>query len=195
MDFISSWINVLTHPSVATFDAEKANASSQKTLYGIIVSAVVSAILAALLTALFPTTTVSFMGVTASVTAGPIDIVRAFINTLANILIVFYVFAYVFQFVAQKWFGGTGTFEVQTFLFSTSFAPLYIVMTLFGKLFGGLGGIISFLAAIYLLVLTIMAIQSEQKFDTGKAIISWLISIVIAGIVMIIVSAITFGWL
>jgi len=191
---VNSWINVLTHPSIATFDQEKTGASDQKTLYGIIIAAIVSAILGAILLAIVGAAALAITGLNISVAAGTIAVVQTFIRTLVNTIIEFYVFAWLVTFVAGRLFGGTGDFRQQAYLISLFFVPLIIISAILAFI-PIIGWLIAFILGIYGLFLTTFAVQSEQKIGTGQAVVTWIVAGIVTGIVISIVTGITFGWL
>ena len=189
----SSWVAAITRPSVETFDAQKPLANRNKTLISVILAAVVSAVLGAILVLVAATAASIFSGFGLPLFVGPIAAARAFISSLVNTIVFFYVFIYVLQFVAKQ-FGGTGNFDEQAHLVAIAYAPIVIISSIV-MFIPFLGQIIAFLLFIYLLVLLTFATRSGQGIQTWPAVVSWVISGIAAAIVIGIISAITGGWL
>lgn len=195
---VSAWINVLTHPSVQTFDAQKPQASRERTTTNIVIAAIVAAVLSALLaivaSAIFGSIAQSLGAPATVVDSAPVAAAKALLSTLVNTVLGFIVFCYVLQFVAERFFGGRGNPDEQAYLFSTYWAPVNILIPIL-MFIPCLGQLIALALVIYALVLTTFAVQSGQGVSVGSAIISWLISGVVTGIVMGILGLITGGWL
>lgn len=193
-ELVSTWIAILTRPSVSTFEQQKEKASSEKTLTTILIAAVVTAILTALFvaaSAALVSLFASIGGVRAPVVgASPIT---ALVNSLVQTIVGFYLFCYVLQYIAPR-FGGTGNLNEQSFLLASLWAPVNILVALL-MFIPCLGQLAALALGVYALVLVTFAVQAGQRLKVGSAVASWLIAGIITAIVLGILSAITGGWL
>jgi hypothetical protein len=92
------------------------------------------------------------------------------------------------QWVA-KLFGGTGSFDKLAYAFSAITVPYSVIaaiLTLVGiiPIIGILTGLISFGLAIYVLVLEVLAVKAVNRLDTGRAVGSVLLPILVIFLVV-----------
>jgi hypothetical protein len=182
MDFAAmfqTWINVLTKPGEAVFQEErhKPHASLGTALIWIIAAAFFLAIFSAIgvLIGGFINVGEQFLDqadlppeVAAFMAAGAGGgIIGAFCFTLILAPVFFLIGSGIF-FVLAKLFGGTGSFEEQTYLLATFSAPIMIVNGVIGVV-PILGACVSFFISIYQLVLSYYAIKVSHGLDSGKA--------------------------
>ncbi|TAK36037.1 MAG: hypothetical protein EPO21_04185 [Chloroflexota bacterium] len=196
-ELFAVWRTVLTRPSVQTFEEQKASASSERTLTGVIIAAVVAAVLSAVLTAIlasFASFLSNIGGVPTSIAAGPLAALSTLVRTFVQTIVGFYLFCYVLQFVATRFLGGHGNFDQQAYLVSTYWVPVSIISQVLAFI-PCIGWLAALALLIYALVLTTYAVQSGQGMVVGNAIINWIIAAVVTGIVLAVLSAISGGWL
>ena len=197
MDLVEAWIAVLKRPSVQTFDERKPFATNERTLTGVILAAVVSAVLSAVLAAIiasFVSTVSTIGGISTPIAIGPTAFLSTLVRTFIQTILGFYLFCYILQYVATKFFGGRGVFEQQAYLISTYWVPLSIITQVL-VFVPCIGWLIALLLVIYGLVLTTFAVQSAQGISVGNAVLSWIIAGIGTGIVLAILGVITGGWL
>jgi hypothetical protein len=201
MDFanmIQTWMNVVTKPGEATFEAERHKPSANLTtaLIWIVIAAVVLAItsaISAVVAGLIGGGGASMLGplldqadlppeVKAQFVAGMAggiggNVLGAFCFSLILAPIGFLIGSGIYYLIA-KLFGGTGNFEEQTYLLAASAAPITIVSGVIG-IIPILGGCISIALTIYQLVLNYFALKVAHGLTTGKAIAVVLIPVAI----------------
>ncbi len=199
MDFAAmfqTWMNVLTKPGEATFEAERHQPQANLTtaMIWIVIAAVVLAIGNAISTLIgsligggastmqmllsqadLPPEVAAQLSASAATGAG--GIVGAFCGALILAPIFFLIGSGIY-FLVAKLFGGTGTFEEQTYLLAAVAAPITIVSGVVG-IVPFLGGCVSFLLAIYQLVLSYFAIKVSHGLTSGKAVAVVLIPVLI----------------
>ena len=90
-------------------------------------------------------------------------------------------------FLIAKLFGGTGSFEEQTYLLATFQAPIGIVSSVI-SIIPILGGCVSFLLFIYQLVLTYFAIRVVHRLGGGQAAVVAVAPVLIVLLCVICVS-------
>jgi Flp pilus assembly pilin Flp len=105
------------------------------------------------------------MGIVSAICGAPIGAIVS--------VVFFAMFTGVVQWVA-KLFGGTGTFEQLAYVFAAITVPFTLissVLTLFGAIpyVGACFGLLGFAAAIYVLVLELMAVKGVNQFGWGPA--------------------------
>jgi Flp pilus assembly pilin Flp len=105
------------------------------------------------------------MGIVSAICGAPIGAIVS--------VVFFAMFTGVVQWVA-KMFGGTGTFEQLAYVFAAITVPFTLissVLTLFGAIpyVGACFGLLGFAAAIYVLVLELMAVKGVNQFGWGPA--------------------------
>lgn len=190
MDFAAmfqTWMNVITKPGEATFEAERHQPQANLTtaLIWIVIAAVVLAIgnaISALIGSLLgggASMTQMFLDqadlppevaaqLSASAAGGVGSIAGAFCGALIAAPILFLIGSGIY-FLLAKLFGGTGNFEEQTYLLAASAAPITIVSSLVG-IIPLLGGCVGFLLFIYQLVLNYFALKVTHGLTSGKAL-------------------------
>lgn len=190
MDFAAmfqTWMNVITKPGEATFEAERHQPQANLTtaLIWIVIAAVVLAIgnaIGALIGSLIggggASMTRMFLDqanlppevvaqLRASAAGGAGGVAGAFCGALIAAPIFFLIGSGIYFLIARL-FGGTGTFEEQTYLLAASAAPITIVSGLVG-IIPLLGGCVGLLLAIYQLVLNYFALKVTHGLTSGKA--------------------------
>jgi hypothetical protein len=201
MDFsgmFQTWINVLTKPGEATFEAERhsPNANLTTAIIWIIIAAFILAIfsaLSALISQLIgggasmmqmlaeqadlpPEVAAQMAVMTAG--GGVAAIGVAFCYALIFAPVGFLIGSAIY-FIIAKLFKGTGSFEEQTYLMATFIAPLTIISGV-ASIVPILGGCVSSIIGIYQLVLSYYAIKVAHQLTSGKAIGVVLIPVLIA---------------
>lgn len=192
MDFnamFQTWIKVLTKPGEPTFEEERhsPNANLRTAIIWVVVAAAIAAVFSAIgavIGGLLGFGSSSFMETIANQADLPPDVaaqmaamsagsveggaVSAFCLTLIVTPIGFLIGSGIY-FLVAKLFGGTGSFEEQTYLLAAVAAPLTIVSGVIG-IVPILGGCISIIVSIYQLVLSYFAIKVSHNLTSGQAI-------------------------
>ena len=195
---VTTWINVLTHPSVQTFDAQKTQASRDRTITNIVIAAIVSAVLSFILTLV---AAAIFTGVSRGISPGVapvgvsvVDAIRVLISSLITTVLGFFIFCYVLQFAAERFLGGRGNLDEQSYLISSYWAPISILIAIL-MFIPCLGWLVALALGIYALMLTTFAVQSGQGIAVGSAVVNWIIAGIVTAIIMGILGALSGGWL
>ena len=173
-EMFASSINVLTRPSVSTFEVYERRGSLQAALIYVGVASVIAGVLGLL-------------------SGGVLGLIAGLLSGLLN----FIVFTGLVYFIGRQ-VGGTGTFDEVAYTFSLFVAPLIVV----GAILGLLGtipfvGCLTALASLIILVLQVflgyLAVQSSMNLrDTGKALITligaaigtWIVLAIITGVLV-----------
>jgi hypothetical protein len=183
------WVNVLRNPRVAAFDMEQPGANWTAVWIGVLIMALVEAV-----AALFTRAAIAALGVSGTAR----DVIRTLypgadignqvgegpFEAFVSSVVMFFLGAGLIYLVARI-LGGRGTFLGQTYLMSLAIVPLSIISAAVGWI-PVFGGIISFVAGIYLIVLVVMAVMSAHRLNAGLAIISLILPVV--AVVAIIVA-------
>ena len=191
-----TWMNVLTKPGEATFEAERHQPQATLTtaLIWIVIAAVFLAIgnaLSALIGSMLggggsmmqmfldqanlPPEVAAQLSASAAAGAG--GVVGAFCGALI-IAPIFFLIGSGIYFLIAKLFGGTGTFEEQTYLLAAIAAPTTIISGIIG-IIPILGGCVGLLVVVYQLVLNYFALKVSHGLTSGKALAVVLIPVAI----------------
>jgi hypothetical protein len=190
MDFsgmFQTWINVLTKPGEATFEAERhgPNATLSAAIIWIVIAGFISAIFGVISMAIsslmgggvsmmekiaqssdLPPEAAQFFAMSAG--GGIAVIGMIFCLTLIFVPVGFLIGSGIY-FLIAKLFKGTGSFEEQTYLLATFTAPIMVINAAI-SIIPFLGGCVGFIIAIYQLVLTYFALKVSHNLTSGKAI-------------------------
>ncbi len=195
MDFgamVQTWINVLTHPGDAAFQEErlKPQAKIATAIIWVIIAAVIAAIFGGISMAIgggagfmqnimlnqdIPPEMRQQFAQYAAMGSG--TVFGAVFGTLIFAPLAFLVGSGIL-FVVAKMFGGEGSFEEQTYLLATFWAPITIINAVLGVI-PFLGACLGFIISIYQLVLATFAIKVSHNLPGGKAAATVLIPIVV----------------
>lgn len=193
MDFAAAfqtWMNVLTNPGEEVFEQERQSSNAN------LVTALIWIVIAAFVLAFFSvisTVVSSFVGGGTSMMTMmieqmdlPPDLRNQMMQQMAmsgglGVMAIGVTFCYALifaplgflissgiYFLLAKLFGGTGNFEMQSYLLATFMAPLYMV-TAVVSVIPCLGGLLSLVISIYQLVLSYFAIKVCHNISSGAA--------------------------
>ncbi len=163
--YFEKWCDALTKPK-ETFRKEKKNASLSEAakniglaglIVGIIQAIVVLAVSASLFSVIFAASSIILMPI--------FSIVAMLIGS--GVL-----------YLLAKLFGGKGDFNTQTYLFSLYQAPIILIASLVSFI-PFAGTIIVFVIELYALYLLTFALKETHNYSTGRAILTWLVPIII----------------
>lgn len=189
--------DVITHPSVATFERyEKRGSLGTASVY--VLAAALIAGLLSFLTVLLP-----------GVEGNPFG---AFVDTVVGSLINFIIFTGLVYYLGRNVASGTGTWDEVAYTFALFVAPLAVVagaLTFVMELLGGLpllGGLISLTGIIAMIIVLLaqvffgyLAVQSSMNIrDSGKAALVLVLAFIgtlVVQVALPIVGAIVWGLL
>lgn len=176
-EMVNSSINVMTRPSVSTFETYERRGNLQSALLYVGIAALIAGILGAI--------GGGFLGLLAG---------------LVSALVGFIVFTYSVFFIGRSQ-GGTGTYDEVAYTFSLFSAPLTVLSAILGliaRVIPLLGCLVGPPLALVILVANVylgyLAVQSSMNLtDKTKAIITLVASAVLSFIVNIVIAAIFGG--
>lgn len=162
---------------------EKADLSQglQHLIIGYVISGIIGIILAVLL----------------SVSAGPLGMLFGGVGIFGQILgiifgIIFYLIGAAIIWIIAKVLGGMGTYGQQVHMTAAPFAFLLVINSIL-SIVPFLGAFLSFLLSLYYLYLMTIAIKEAHKFSTLRAVASWLLPIIIVGLLVLVMGAAILG--
>ena len=170
--FFELWKNALLKPK-QTFKKEKKKDLS-KAVKGIVIAGVIAGAIAGL--ASFDVTLFLI-----NVIAYPIAVTLSFLISSG----IYYLFS--------KLFGGKGNYATQSYLLSLYLAPLFIVTALL-LLVPSIGTWLNIVVAIYSLYLLTLALKEAHGFTTTKAVLAWLVPLMIIVVISMVIAALAYLW-
>lgn len=200
MDF-NLWVESITNP-IQTFKKEKKKADLVqgmihialaglvtgviKGLYDFMIGSVIGGVLGPMF-GQFPIG--GFMGA-----VGAISLVLSIIFTPIFSVIIWLIVSGILYIFAML-FGGKGDYKTQSYLYAIYSAPLSIIITVISII--PIIGILAIIPWLYGLYLLTMALKEAHGYTMGKAVLTWLIPVlilvVIIGIIGIAIAALLFG--
>ena len=176
-EMVNSSINVLTRPSVSTFETYERRGNLQSALIYVGVAALIAGLLGA-------------------IGGGFLGLLAGFVGALVG----FIVFTYAVFFIGRSQ-GGSGTYDEVAYTFSLFSAPLTVisaVLGLIGRVIPLLGCIVGLPLGLVLLVANIylgyLAVQSSMNLtDKTKAIITLVAAAILSFIVNLVIASIFGG--
>ena len=190
-EWVSVWREALTRPSEQTFAriGQSPNAKSTTALLWIFLGSLVSSLLAlpaqgALMRQMMQNMGLEGQGFPAAGGGLMTVICGAPIGAVVSV-VMFAIVVGIVQLLA-KMFGGRGTFDQLAYAIAAIVTPFYLVSGLLSLLSaipyaGACFGLLGFAAAIYVLVLEVMAVKGVNQFGWGQAIGSMLLPVVAIG--------------
>jgi hypothetical protein len=182
-----SWLRVFPRPWTRTFQAELEHQNNLRTLAGVTAGALLGLGLSWLVHLISGQPPQEYMGITSIwVTPGmqPPFGSWAFI-ALAGVIIGFYDFEIVLYLFARL-LGGKGSFGTQAYAQALFYAPLAILQQVFAVI-PTAGRILFFVCAAYSLVPTTTSLKAAHGYSTVRAVITWLLPIVLNVVIVAIV--------
>jgi len=189
--FFQVWMNALTKPNEQTFVeiASSANAKSTTAFLWVFLASLVQFLVSSLVQGAYMNQVMRQFGSSGQFGGGGglgSTLITAVCGApiAAVISVVFFaIFVGVVQFVA-KMFGGRGTFDQLAYVLAAITAPFSLVssvLTLLSAIpyVGLCFGIIALVAAIYVLVLEVMAVKAANQFGWGQAAGSLLLPFIV----------------
>ncbi|MEZ4707494.1 MAG: Yip1 family protein [Caldilineaceae bacterium] len=194
---MQTWIAAVSNPNEEFYEAEriKPDANIGTAVIWVIIATVIAAVLGALRTVIginamggmdqlfsqmdLPPEVAQQMSQILSGGAGAGLAIGAIVTSLILTPIFFLIGVGIFYLVARM-LGGQGEFGRYAYLLSAFYAPLTVVSAVLG-LVPLLGGCVTFIIALYQVVLTYFATKVEHRLTSGKAIAVALTPIILFG--------------
>jgi hypothetical protein len=172
-DLFQSWVNAVTKPNVATYEAEIPKATWLRTLIGVFAVDIIAFIFALIAAAIGGAAATAFLNSLnsqgrnfsqyANFTGGYFAAFSGLIWTP----ILFFLGAGILWLVSS-WFGGTNSnFMTHSYLLSISYAPLRIIGAILNVI--PVLGLLSFVLFLYQLYSAGLAMQAERRMQPGRA--------------------------
>ena len=180
------WMNALKKPK-ETFSAEKKNADFTTGAIYILIAGVIAGIIGWLTTMMYAAQIKAALGPMASLmptTGGGAFVTNVIVGPIMSV-ISWIIFGGIILIFA-KILGGKGSFVQQLYLMSLYMAPLAILTAILG-LIPIIGGILGLLLMLYGLYLLTLATKEAHGFSIGKAVLSWLIPVIILALLMLMI--------
>jgi hypothetical protein len=189
-DLLQSYMNAVTKPSAATYEAEIPKASWLRTLIGVAAVAIISFIINLIFAGAAASTFAplrqqleqqGYTGPDPFVMSAGGGIAAAF-WALIGTFISFFLGAGLLWLMARM-FGGTGSdFMTHSYLLSISYTPLRIISTIL-SIIPVVGGLVALVAYLYQIYSAGLAMQASQRMQPGRAQIAAFLPTII-GIVL-----------
>ncbi|HET9907932.1 MAG TPA: Yip1 family protein [Anaerolineales bacterium] len=176
-----TWINALTKPSEETY-VQIANSPQAKTgtaLLWVFVGSLIQSFIVFLLQGVLMNRMMQGSGFESPMSTSLIGVLCGAPVAAAISVVLFASFTGIVQWIAGL-FGGRGSFEKLVYVLAAITVPFTLVSALFTLLsaipfVGFCFGLVSLLAALYVLYLEVMAVKAVNQFDWGKAAASLLL--------------------
>jgi hypothetical protein len=180
------WRRVLTHPSVASFQAEQPRASWAM-LWTMLIGYAILAALLGVIGAALTNSVQTFPGLSSqqAILVKGITTDASGLGVLISIPVGFFLGQGIL-FGLAKLFGGSGTFLDQGYLSLLYIVPLDLASTVL-RFLPLLGGLIALAIAIYEIFLQIYVIQAAHRLSGGKATAVVLLPVAIAIVLIVLV--------
>ena len=176
-----TWVNAITKPNEQTY-AQIANSPQAKTstaLLWVFVGSLIQSFVTFLMQGVLMSQVMQGSGLENQMGTGLAGVLCGAPVFAAISVVLFAAFTGIVQWIAGL-FGGRGSFEKLVYVLAAITVPFALIgalLTLLSAIpFVGLCfGLISLLAALYVLVLEVMAVKAVNQFDWGKAAASLLL--------------------
>lgn len=180
-----TWVDALTKPNEATY-AQIANSPQAKTstaLLWVFVASLIQSFIVFLMQGVLMSRMMQGSGFENQMGTGLVGVLCGAPVSAAISVVLFAAFTGIVQWIAGL-FGGRGSFEKLVYVLSAIVVPFTLISALFTLLsaipFVGLCfGLVSLLAALYVLYLEVMAVKTVNQFDWGKAAASLLLPFIV----------------
>jgi len=190
IEIFEKWIKVLIKPK-EVFAEEKAYASLGKAIKIVFVAGVIAGIFGIIAHYISLFYYGDFFKTLLSL---PEYLASSFVAGVIYAPIIFLIFSGI-NYLFAKLFKGEGNFTTHTYLIALLYAPCMVITSALGIIpffiipfFGGLMGslVLGLLVLIYELYLLTLALKEVHQYSTGKAILTWLIPLIIFSIVTLL---------
>lgn len=188
LNFFNLWKEALIHPK-ETFKKEKANASLLKAIRNVGIAGLISGLFLGLfysIILLLGGTSIFFPNIR------DVNFLTLYSVTILILLPIFCIILILFEslvyFIFAKILGGKGKYTQQIYLMSLYWAPILIISTIvliLEFLHIAIYAITALVLLLYNLYLVTMALKETHEFSTIRAVLSWVIPLVILTIILI----------
>lgn len=180
-----TWIKALTKPSEETYAqiAASPQAKTGTALLWVFVASLIQSFIVFLMQGVLMSRMMQGSGFENQMGTGLVGVLCGAPVAAAISVVLFAAFTGVVQWIAGL-FGGRGSFEKLVYVLAAITVPFTLISALLTLLsaipFVGLCfGLVSLLAALYVLYLQVMAVKAVNQFDWGKAAASLLLPVVV----------------
>ena len=180
-----TWIKALTKPSEETYTqiADSPQAKTGTALLWVFVASLIQSFIVFLMQGVLMSRMMQGSGFENQMGTGLVGVLCGAPVTAAISVVLFAAFTGIVQWIAGL-FGGRGSFEKLVYVLAAITVPFTLISALLTLLsaipFVGLCfGLVSLLAALYVLYLEVMAVKAVNQFDWGKAAASLLLPVVV----------------
>lgn len=183
-----SWWNVFLNPWASTFRDELGHKSNFRTVAGVAAGALLGLGFSWLTHILSGQTTQGFMGIASIwVSSGsPPPLSSWVMISFLGVILGFFDFEIVL-FIFARLLGGKGSFGAQSYAQSLFYAPLAVIQQVLVAI-PIIGYPLFFLLAAYSLVPTTTSLKAAHGYSTWRAVITWLMPIVLNIVVVFAVA-------
>jgi hypothetical protein len=171
------WLPAITRPVLATYEEllkEEPNPTLSKALGWIAIAGVIAGAVGGLLNLLFGMARGESLGTLLA------PWLKTLVATPVGALISFVILSAIWLVIARA-FGGQGNLGSQSYLLAAAEAPVSIISGCLATI-PGVGSVIAWLASIYVVYLTVLALRAAHRFGWGKAVATLLIPIVVLSV-------------
>jgi len=202
IEIFEKWINVLTKPK-EVFAEEKAYASLGKAIKIIFVAGVIAGIFGIIANYILLSLMGTLLSLPSSYTHSfpygdffgtplslPEYLALSFVAGVIYAPIIFLIFSGI-NYLFAKLFKGEGNFTTQTYLIALFYAPCIVITSALG-IIPFFGGLLALFVLIYELYLLTLALKETHQYSTGKAILTWLIPLIILMVIMFVIAIMWF---
>ncbi len=196
------WTRVLRQPNLRTFQVEMARANLTTAMTWMRIVGLVGGLISSFGLVLWLSLVISFVSdpMFGIINIAGVGLLGSIFNVIFSIMLapVYLRVISGMLFVIAKLFGGTGDFEVQTYLIATFYAPFYLASRILG-LIPLIGWLMLLGCFIYLTVPSRYVIQAVHRLSTKKSLyvvlIPFSIAIIFYSLFLLSWSFITLGFL
>jgi hypothetical protein len=187
LTLFKSWLKVSSRPWTPVFRDELTHKSNLRTWVGVTAGALLGLGLSWLVHLLAGQAPQAYRGITSLWVAARTPPPFASWATIALLGVILGFFDLeIVLFIFARLLGGKGSFGTQAYAQSLFYAPLAVVQQVFAVT-PGVGRLLFFLLAAYSLVPTTSSLKAAHGYSTGRAIITWLMPILLNVVVVFVV--------
>ena len=186
MEIVDKCINALTKP-VETFKKEKKKANLMEGIKLILIGSFIAGIFGGISSYINLSSLNAQMGGISSAMLVGVFIGNLILNPI--FAIIFSLILGGMIFIMAKLLGGKGEFGVHFGLMALVMAPMFLLSNAL-NIVPFVGGILSILVTLYVLYPLTISVKEAYGLDTVKAVVSWLVPVVILIVTMVVFAAI-----
>ena len=200
--YFEIWKDALTKPK-ETFAKQAKKGGIREALMHSALGGLIQGLLLAATLALLPGYS-SLGAIAGSAFIAVMAVVMIIVSPIASMISVLIISGVFYLFA--KLFGGNGTYDKQTYLYAIFYAPLAVISSVLALIPAimmfvpgltmvstVLGMTIRLLVFVYTVYLLTLALKEVHKYSTGKAVLTWLVPVLIVGIFLAVFLAAVFS--